>query len=154
MTVIKNPTYSIHPEKPGVFVYETPMLYGWHAHRAVLEIPKGEETDFASIPRFMRAMYDINGKHRRAAAVHDYLYGQAGWVTVSAEFTRDGFEIELDKAVDIRYTRQEADYEFYRIMLADGVRKSQAYLMYKTVRIFGGAHIWLTRGKQWRAKRA
>ncbi|QEY15479.1 DUF1353 domain-containing protein [Cellvibrio sp. KY-GH-1] len=40
----------------------------------VIEIPAGFETDLASIPRSFTALIPVNGKHRNAAIVHDYLY--------------------------------------------------------------------------------
>ena len=42
-------------------------LYG------IVTVPDGFPTDFASIPRIFRALHPVNGKHRLAAVVHDYL---------------------------------------------------------------------------------
>ena len=39
-----------------------------------VEIPAGFETDLASIPRSFMGLIPVNGKHRNAAIVHDYLY--------------------------------------------------------------------------------
>ena len=36
-------------------------------------IPDQFPTDFASIPRIFRAVHPVNGRHRLAAVVHDYL---------------------------------------------------------------------------------
>jgi hypothetical protein len=42
--------------------------------KRVIEIPSGFETDLASIPRLFMWVIPVNGKHRNAAIVHDYLY--------------------------------------------------------------------------------
>lgn len=39
-----------------------------------IAVPKGFETDLASIPRQFRRYFVVNGSHRRAAVLHDYLY--------------------------------------------------------------------------------
>lgn len=40
----------------------------------IIEIPAGEETDFASIPRFLWPILPPTGSYTRAAVVHDKLY--------------------------------------------------------------------------------
>jgi hypothetical protein len=63
----------------------TPMPDGkrWKIHEAfdyetdagtVIEIPAGETTDFASIPRFLWPILPPTGRYTRAAVVHDHLY--------------------------------------------------------------------------------
>lgn len=37
-------------------------------------VPAGFITDLASIPRIARGIIEVNGKHRRAAVLHDYFY--------------------------------------------------------------------------------
>lgn len=43
-----------------------------------VSVPKDFITDLASIPRALRWLISINGKHRKAAVLHDYLYSRAG----------------------------------------------------------------------------
>ena len=80
-------------------------------------IPKGFETDFASIPRFLWNVFPPHWKpYREAAIVHDYLYVSKNKIT----------------------SRAFADAEFRRMLILEGVNKSEAYLFWAMVRIFGG----------------
>lgn len=85
-------------------------------------IPKGYETDFATIPRAFFSIIPPIGKHNIAALLHDYLY-------------------------DCRIgTRKEADVIFLNVMLKYRVPKWQAYTMYYGVRI--GGRKWWKNGKK------
>lgn len=42
-----------------------------------ITVPAGFVSDLASIPRLFRALIEVNGPHRKAAALHDWLYYQA-----------------------------------------------------------------------------
>ncbi len=86
----------------------------------LLEVPAGFRTDLASIPRLARSLIPQNGRHRRAAVVHDYIYREAGRHT---------------------WTRKEADKCFLEAMKVDGVPKLRALTMYSAVRI-GGWRTW------------
>jgi hypothetical protein len=48
----------------------TPMADGG----ARIEVPAGEVTDFASIPRFLWPILPPTGRYTRAAVIHDKLY--------------------------------------------------------------------------------
>ena len=39
-----------------------------------VHVPKGFETDFASVPRLLWSLFPPYGKHGKAAVIHDYLY--------------------------------------------------------------------------------
>jgi hypothetical protein len=60
----------------GVGEWETvsPILYASDLIDEVIEIPAGFKTDLASIPRPLQAFIPVNGRHRFAAILHDYLY--------------------------------------------------------------------------------
>ena len=82
-------------------------------HELVI-VPRGFETDYASIPRAFWIVLAPTGKHTYAAVVHDYLYAS-------------GLK-----------TKDEADKIFYDIMLADlDVDKWQAWTMNQAVKYFG-----------------
>ena len=86
-------------------------------------IPQYFITDFASIPRVFWVIFSPYGKATQASVLHDYMYSSttlSGWFGSNA-------------------SRYVADRMFYNNMLASGVPKVQAYLMYKCVRIFGGS---------------
>lgn len=40
----------------------------------VIHVPKGFETDFASVPRILWRVFTPWGKYRKAAVLHDFLY--------------------------------------------------------------------------------
>lgn len=85
-------------------------------HGVSLVVHDGFRTDFASIPRVLRGVISVNGKHRMAALIHDYLYVYEVGVSV---------------------TRAEADRVFLQEMHALGVKRIKRYAMYYAVRLFG-----------------
>jgi hypothetical protein len=56
----------------GQFILKGRMVYTSDIVGMII-IPEGFITDFASIPRIFRTIHPVNGKHRKAAVVHDYL---------------------------------------------------------------------------------
>ena len=89
-------------------------------------IPRGFESDGASVPRFFWRLVCPPLDHRavRAGVAHDYIYRThpAGW------------------------TKKEADQMFYDLLVSDGVPRFRAYLAYLGVELFGGA-AWEAGGK-------
>ncbi len=81
---------------------------------AKFNIPAGFETDLASVPRFLWAVFPPYGDHLKAAVVHDYLYG---FNTIS---------------------RVQADAIFLAAMKAYGVKAWRRWVMYLAVRVCGG----------------
>jgi hypothetical protein len=95
----------------------------------IIVVPKGFETDFASIPRFFQRLLPKLDKHRRAAILHDFLYA------------RHGLNI---------YSRDVCDGIFLEAMKILEVPKWKRFTMYQAVRRFG----WLAwRGHEKRLKR-
>lgn len=84
-------------------------------------VPRGFITDLASIPRLLRALFDINGASRMAAVLHDFLY--------CIQYT----------------TRAEADALFLEALEACGVGWATRWSMYLGVRS-GGWVYWRARG--------
>ena len=102
-----------HPKKPGSFVLLRD--YTRETSAGPITVPKGFETDLASIPRQLRRQLPQWEGWTGAAIVHDYLYATQP----------DGI------------TRQEADNIFHELMLADQVTIGRARRMYSAVREFG-----------------
>ena len=134
--ILKEPAFTVDRKHAGEFRLASSMMYGWALMLCVVHIPVGFETDFASIPRFLRFVFSVNGKHRLSAVLHDFLYRSGGVIRVDASFI-DGVVAATVETVEVRYTRKDADDEFYRDMLAAGVGRLQAYSMYQGVRAFG-----------------
>lgn len=86
-------------------------------------VPKGFITDLASIPRLLRIFFDQNGKSRKAAVIHDWLYCSR------------------------IYPRSEADGIFHEALIYCGVGKFTAWTMWLGVRA-GGWIYYNRRGKQ------
>ena len=91
-----------------VFVYKYEMI----------TVRAGFKTDLASVPRVLRSFVSINGIHRRAAVLHDWLYNKK------------------------MYTRKECDQIFKIALIECGCSTFVANTMYLGVRAGG----W-TRGR-------
>ena len=85
--------------------------------RLDVDFPAGWETDLASIPRLVRWIIPVNGKHRLAAILHDRLY-----------------EFYVNNGL---MSRKDADEYFLCEMKALGVKRVKRYAMYYAVRAFG-----------------
>lgn len=97
-------------DRPGYWLVIAPLV--WDDGRRVT-VPAMFETDLASIPRPFRNLFSVNGRHRRAAVLHDWLYaGQC-------------------------LSRADADRLFLDAMEADGVGWAQRWSMYCAVRAAG-----------------
>lgn len=82
-------------------------------------IPRGQPTDFASIPRIIHSVISPLSNSVYSAVLHDYLYRNP------------------DDFVANQTTRKDADRIFYFGMKACGVSRTMALLMYWGVRLGG-----------------
>ena len=77
-----------------------------------ITIDSGFETDLASIPRSFHWLIPVNGKHRLAAIVHDWLYAKApAWCTRKVA---DQVLLEAMKALGESWWRRTAMYTAVR----------------------------------------
>ena len=90
-----------------------------------LTVPAGFTSDGCSVPRiFWRLVFPpLDNKAIRAGVIHDYIYRThpEGW------------------------TKWQADWEFRKLLLEDGVSLAQANLAFLGV-VFGGGKAWKTKG--------
>jgi hypothetical protein len=91
----------------------------WDDGKQRIVVPERFVTDFASIPKALRIIFDVNGRSRRAAVLHDYLYCARSLY---------GF------------TRREADDLFLTAMVAEKVGFFERRTMHAGVRAGGWAH--------------
>lgn len=112
--------HTIVYDVPGEFVVSRRFI--WETAQRVIVIPRGFITDFASIPKPAQWLYSVNGKTRKAAVLHDYLYCEQ------------------------RLTRELADAIFMEAMIATGVDKVEREVFYRAVRL-GGWKRWNERKK-------
>lgn len=80
----------------------------------VIEVPVGFVTDFASIPRPLRVIYESWGAYGKAAVVHDYMC-----------------------AMNAAYSRKSADDVFLEGMAISGVPSIRRQVMYRAVQLWG-----------------
>lgn len=55
------------------WILESELVYSSDLTEKHIIVPRGFETDLASIPRIVTPIIPINGHHRAPAIVHDYL---------------------------------------------------------------------------------
>ena len=93
--------------------------------RQVIKVPKGRETDFASIPKIFLPLLPFWAKYSKPSPIHDELY-------------------RVKAIMGKPITRKKADRVFLEAMLTDFKSHKQgkavAYLEYWAVRLFG----WLS----------
>lgn len=82
-------------------------------NKVYFTVPKGFETDFASVPKIFLSFLRWRDKFNKAAVVHDWFYNTK---TIS---------------------RKQADKIFLELMLVLGIEKYKAYIFYYIVRLFG-----------------
>ncbi|MGL5447432.1 MAG: DUF1353 domain-containing protein [Rhabdaerophilum sp.] len=109
-----------------VWRLEEPLQYeiGALGSGALIIVPKGFETDGASIPRLLQGILPAWGRWSRAAIIHDYLcraidqaspVGVRGWGIVGQ--------------------RKQADDIFHEAMIVSDVPRPLAFIMWAAVRL-------------------
>lgn len=99
----------------GMFSLAQDLIYHSSRLGRDIVIPKGFATDFASIPWVFHSIIQVNGRHRRAAVVHDYLCIHRKQIGIS---------------------QREADYIFQEAMQVLDVRLTQRTVMFGMVRVY------------------
>ena len=97
----------------GEWILDKPLEYATSEGISII-VPTGFVTDLASIPFGFKSLFPVNGKSRKAAVIHDYMYSNK------------------------YYKRRYADKVFNEAMLESGVSTWRRRLMYRAVRLFGG----------------
>ena len=91
----------------GDYVYQSALP---ESFPSLVTVPAGFVTDLASIPRIARLAIPKNGRHRKAAVIHDYLC-----------------------RLGLNFSRRLADRIFLEAMKVCGVSAIQRRLMYWAV---------------------
>ena len=73
--MIREPSFKVGNKNE--WILDSRMIYQTR-DSDIISIPKGFTTDFATIPRLARVFIPVNGKHRLAAVVHDWLWEPGG----------------------------------------------------------------------------
>lgn len=108
--------------------------------KEVIAIPQGFEFDLASIPRVFWRLIAPFELSIVAPLVHDYLYANEGRIpdVSMLESMRDS-EIPTKAKVHyvLRYTREDADNVFLKLMEKEGIPKLKREAAFRAVRWFG-----------------
>jgi hypothetical protein len=98
----------------GMFELVKPLVYYSDLVGAEIIVPATFQTDFASIPWFLHSLIQVNGAHRRAAVVHDYLcvYGKELGIKQSKA---DRIFLEAMKVLGVRWTQRTSMFIAVRI---------------------------------------
>lgn len=104
------------------WILTRPLKY-YTARLFLITISTGFATDLASIPKILRIIFDVNGKHRESAALHDYLYHHKG------------------KLAGKTWSRWRCDWEFLVAMSTQGVGFLERWAMFIGVAV-GGWWAW------------
>ena len=91
---------------------------GEYPSQEIITVPVGQETDFASVPRFFWALIGPIDRHGKAAVVHDYCY-------------RNQYD-----------EKKRCDDIFLEAMIVLGVRKWKLFCIYWSVRLFAWFAWW------------
>ena len=107
-------------ETPFEYLQTVVPLSEYHLAKGMdtIIVPKGFQTDFASIPRLFWNIVSPESPYiREASVIHDWLYTQK-----------------------VIYTRKQADEILRAAMIELGASRYLAGIVYWSVRIFGGSH--------------
>jgi hypothetical protein len=97
----------------GMFQLCDPLIYYSDILQRDIVVPKGFETDFASIPWFLHSVVQVNGKHRRAAVVHDYLCVHKHAEGIDQRCADEIFR-EAMRVLDVRWSQRRVMYKAVR----------------------------------------
>ena len=132
---------------PGEYRLMEPLSF-FDGLRTTYLVEKGFITDFASIPRLLRALpsFDPSGVSREPAILHDRLY--CGHGRIGATVYQPASEDDEQPWVSVNkvLTRAEADALFHRALLAVGMSPLAAWFHYLGVRM-GGWIYWTDRAE-------
>jgi hypothetical protein len=102
----------------GAYHYATCNNLDFKVEGDTFRVPRGFDTDLASIPRLAWPVISpFHSNFIRPAIVHDFLYRGT-----------------------CVFTRLDADLIFYQMLVNEGVPTLKASVMYYAVHWFGGAH--------------
>lgn len=161
------PSYHMIPNSKGEWISEGELHFYSEHLGATIVVPTYSTNNLASIPRGFRSLFPVNGPHRPAAALHDYLYEKKG---KGIKVIYDDVKNNSIRTEYIDITREEADKIFLEAMLSPRiyyfnslpiqlqdamlrakradyflnqkplVGKLQSQIMYRAVRIGGGLY--------------
>lgn len=116
-------------DKENIFVLIAPLVYYSELLGQEITVPTGYPTDFASIPRLFQSVIQVNGRHRKAAVIHDYLCTLV--------------DLELKEQTMPNMTQGKADKIFREAMRVLDVEFVESSIMYRMVRRYQKTKAWI-----------
>ena len=118
----------------------------WNANidGITLHIPKGFQTDLASVPRLLRSFVNTYELGVASALIHDAIYGRRGH-----QMTFPPAEHAVTWEPKVRFTRRAADRIFRQAMKAEGIGVAKRWVAWTAVRLFGWLP-WPPSASTWR----
>ncbi len=98
----------------GMFMLFAPLVFFSDILNRDIIVPSGFVTDFASIPWWLHSIVQVNGKHRRAAVVHDYLCVYKKEEGIDQPCADKIFR-EAMRVLDVRWSQRGAMYKAVRM---------------------------------------
>lgn len=122
-------TLIVRPDevREGVWILIDALVYETYKGELII-VPRGFDTDFASVPRALWSIYPPFGSYQQAAVIHDFLY----------------YEQRLGEEP---LTRAQADAIFLSAMESTNVGWLTRKIIYSAVRV-GGWVYWNKRYKE------
>ncbi len=116
----------------GEAVYRTndEVIFESETAHGIITVPTGYLTDFASIPAAAQGVFMLhdNPVILRPSVIHDFLYGNKGRITVTAN----------GRQMPMLLSRQQADFILcHEAMKACGATVAQIATVYDALRVFG-----------------
>lgn len=136
---IKVPPYSMLPDGKGEWISEGEMIFYSARFDKYLEAPSGSVNNLVSIPWLFRRIFAVNGPHRPAAALHDYLFETHGFYDAMRTIKKDYFDAL--GAITRHRIRQSGRVHLFENVSSQFVDSVTAWCMYQGVNI-GGFVAW------------
>ena len=112
------PSYYMIPNSKGEWLSTGILNFYSRLLRVHIVVPKGEVCNLASIPKPLRMLFAVNGPHRPAASLHDYLYRVKGLLSCGRTLTRKECDLVFKEAMSAsRQSYFKALPSHYREML-------------------------------------
>ena len=109
----------IYNKKTGLYKSCNSVAYKMYTGLHVI-VPKGTETNFASVPKFLRWLIKPRGEqYWEATFLHDFLYS---------------------KGKEIGVSRKEADTQMFRMQAQTDLNVERVITLYAMARLFGYFH--------------
>jgi len=116
-------------DEPHYFVLTEPLTFYSAIFDKEVTAPAGYRTNFASIPRLFQAIIQVNGRHRKAAVIHDYLC--------------DLIDRQVTDWTLENMTQGKADKIFREAMKVLDVDFVESSVMYRMVRRYQKTMAWI-----------